>query len=292
MNRVGTLFLLYALLAAESGPTGQVAFTGEFDGKIYVLDVASKQINELPVGNLDVKDLAYSNKARRFAFGALDGHTERLSLYILSLKDGGKRRIYQATSGIPQLYRPMFDPTGENLYAVNFAAGVFRYSFARQTWDKVAITGAEHINPQGLSFSDSGQEVAILPGNFKGLLIARVLNGRFVIDKHVVPEFSAISPAWIGDEAIVFAGRRQEGLQFIWRLDVPSGKLTQLTSPPLGARDYLSLSADEKTIVFTGTDRAQADWKLWQVSVNGTQAHQLSPSSSMSDCLHPVWIAR
>lgn len=290
MHRVGGLALLCTLLAMPSEPLRRIAFVTEFDGKVHTLDYATKDTRSLEVGKLHVKTLAYSHGTGMLAFEAVKRHDELASLYLLNIKDGKKHRIYAVRSDHPELIRPTFDPGSRYLYALNYFAGIFRYSLSQHIWEAVSVAGAGHINPQGLSFSRSGRKLAISPGDFKGLFIGKMVNREFVIESHVVTGFIALSPTWIGDDTIVFAGRKQAGPASLWKLKVATGDIGQLTFPPIATRDFLFLSADDKTIVFTGTDQSNADWKLWQILIDGTQLRQLSPSGSVSDCLSPVWI--
>jgi hypothetical protein len=247
-------------------------------------------MRELNVGLSDIGNLAYAGTKDLLAFEGAKGHEQPHSLYLLHLKGNKVELIYKEASGKPSLYRPQFDPKGDHLYALNYSDGIYRYSLANRTWEKVRVSGIESLNTQGLSFSKSGRKVAISPGDFKGFYIARVENGEFSVEEHVLTDFSScISPQWIGDEGVVFAGRKEAGLQYLWKVELPSGKLVQITGPPIEVRDFLTLSKDEKTIVFTATGK-QLEWRLWEVSIDGTGLKQLTRGGSLSGHLSPVWI--
>ncbi len=276
-------------IGAENPTPPSIAFSPEHDGGLYVLDVGSGKLREIDVGLPNIGDLAYSTRAKLLAFEGSRGHGQLQSLYLLELEDYEKDLIYEATSN-ETLYRPQFDPSGQYLYAVNYSTGIYRFTLTDRTWKRVQVSGVEKLNPQGVAFSKSGQQVAISPGNFQGFLIASVESNGFVVKDHVLAKFgSCISPQWIGDSAIVFAGRKEPGLQFIWKLDLESGTVTRITSPPLGVRDFLSLSRDERTIVFTGTAE-KFEWRLWQVGIDGTGLRKLTKGGTLSGHLSPVWL--
>jgi sugar lactone lactonase YvrE len=112
------------------------------------------------------------------------------------------------------------------------------------------------------------------------------------VKQHVLSDFlNCMSPVWIGDETLLFAGLRGEGLEevpeYIWRFDLRTGKLRHLTDRSLGTNNYLTLSADEKTIVFTATTRS-TEWRLWEISVDGTGLRQLTRGKTSPAHLSPV----
>jgi len=153
----------------------------------------------------------------------------------------------------------------------------------------VPIIGSSSLNPQGLSFSKSGDKVALSPGNFQGFLVGNVKDGTIIIKEHVLADFSCISPRWAGENDLIFAGRRAAGLQFIWKYDLATKKITQLSQPPIGSRDFLDLSNDERTIVFTGTSE-KLEWRLWKIAIDGSDLKLLTRGGELSSHLSPVWI--
>lgn len=287
---LGVGMLAANALAGENEFPRKVAFSAEHEGGLHLLDYMSGKIRQLNVGLLNIGDLDYASSKNLLAFETAEGHEGPRSLYLFHLKNNKLEHIYKEIPGKSSLYRPKFDPKGDYLYALNYSDGIHRYSLSGRTWEKLRISGIESLNPQGLSFSKTGRKAAISPGNFKGFHIARVENGEFSVEEHVLRDFSSCtSPQWIEDEAIVFAGRKEAGLQFLWKLGISSGRLTQITGAPLGARDFLTLSKDEKTIVFTATGK-QLEWRLWEVSVDGTGLRQLTQGGPLSSHLSPVWI--
>ncbi len=276
-------------LAETVSPSVRIAFFAEHEGGLHILDYATGQIKQIDVGMLNVGDLAYSRKMNLLAFEGSIEHEEPRSLYLQNLTTNKKERIFKSTEEY-ELYRPGFDPQGEYLYAVNYDKGVYRYSLSKKKWDPVSVVGVTSLNPQGLSFSKSGDRVAISPGHFNGFLIGNVKDGTIVIKEHVLTDFnSCISPRWAGENTLIFAGRKVPGLQFIWKLDLISKKVTQLSQPPIGSRDFITLSNDEKTVVFTGTSE-KLEWRLWQIYTDGSGLKQLTKGGDLSSHLSPVWI--
>jgi hypothetical protein len=282
------LFAVAATGGAIDSPR-QIAFFGEHEGGLHLLNYATGQIQELKVGTRNVGDLDYSHERGLLAFEGSTAHGQGKSLYLLNLNNGKKEIVFTARRGKEPLYRPRFDPRGEYLYALNYFEGVRRYSFLKKTWEPVRVADIS-ISPQGLAFSRTGQRVAISPGDFRGFLIAKVTTDKFLPEEHVLADFdSCISPQWIDEKTLIFAGRKEPGMQYLWKFDLGSKHLTQLTIPPIGARNFLSLSRDGKTIVFTGTGE-KFEWRLWEVSVDGTGLRQLTTGGNLSSHLGPVWI--
>lgn len=288
------------LMAADKSPCKTIAFTAGFEGELKLLDCASGRIRRLDVGQVAASSLAYSRTRNLLAFDEAEGHDGSGSIYLLDLKTMDVEHIY---NGEPSLHGPRFDHEGSCLYAGSFFDGIYRYCLASRAWEKIRISGLDSLspNPMGLSFSKSGRKVAIslgyavgkapiVPGAPKGFYIASVENGEFTVQDRVAIDFwDCTSPQWVGDEEIVFAGRKEEGVQYIWKLDLASGTLEQITEGPVGSLGFLSLSRDEKIIVFTGAGE-KLEWKLWQVSIDGTGLKQLTGGDPHSGHLSPVWI--
>jgi hypothetical protein len=268
-----------------------IAFFAEHEGGLHLLESSTEAPTRLNVGFVNVGNLAYSTTARLLAFEASNSHEALRSLYILGREDSRPKRVFRSDEK-SQLYRPVFDPAGENLYAVNYFTGIHRFPLSDRTWTQVPVLGAPDLNPQGLSFSPSGERVAISPARFDGFLIGRVGPDGFSIEKRILEEFeSCISPRWVTETQLVFAGRQASGMQHLWVLDLGSGSVRQLTHPPIAVRDFLSLSPSRTTVVFTATDeRKPLEWRLWQVQLDGSDLRQLTRGGDLSSHLSPVYI--
>jgi hypothetical protein len=280
--------------AAENISLPKIAFSTEFEGGLYQLDPSSGKSSKIDVGKLDVGLLDYSPQIQVLAFEGSAAHEQPPSLYLLHLKGHKKECIHKVD---PKSFRtffinPKFDPKGEYLYAVNQMDGIYRYSLSEKNWKRVQVSGAtKDLNPGGVTLSKSGRQAAISSANYNGLLIAKVEKDGFIIQKHVLNEFihPCSAPQWIGDESIVFAGRTEPGLEYIWKLDLKSGEVTRITNPSVGTQGLLSLSKDEKGIVFRATAANELEWGLWLVSVDGTGLKQLTKGGEFGyRC--PVWM--
>ena len=268
-----------------------IAFFAEHEGGLHVLHPSSGQLEGIDVGFRGVRDLAYSDKTQLLAFTAARRHGEKPSLYLLKPGGSAPRLIFQSDEE-SYLIRPTFDPSGEALYALNYFMGIYRYDFTSEKWQPVKVTGADSLNPQGLSFSRSGNSVAVSPARFKGFLIGKVTENGIKITKHVLSDFqSCISPRWVDESRIVFAGRQIPGSQYLWSFNIDTGRLSQITKIPIASRDFLDLSADRTSIVFTATDtRKPTEWRLWQVNIDGSRVEQLTSAGKLSSHLGPVHI--
>jgi Tol biopolymer transport system component len=273
-------------------PKGAIAFAAEHEGGLHYVVPPSGEVHNVAFDQRNVGDLAYSKKRGQLAFFASKSHGPRGTLYLMDVATGHSKILLTAKENRNELYRPTFDPSGDYLYAVNYSNGIFRYSFANHHWQRVKVLGRDALNPQGLSLSSSGRRAAISHGEFVGLLIAEVEGDGLRIQREVLSDFQSVtSPRWLGDDALIFAGRRKAGLQFLWKLDLNSGSLEQLTSAPIGARDFLTLAGDGKTVVFTGTrDGDPLEWRLWEVSADKTPPKQLTAGGKLSSHLFPTFI--
>ena len=297
-HRRFTLFLLAwglfcaTCVFAASIPRPSIAFAAEHDGGLYFVDHSSPKLHKVYVGLKYFFDLTYSHSRRQLAFTASKHHGIPRSLYVLSVDGMQKQLLFDARTNNYELYRPKFDPTGQFLYALNYSEGVFRYSFRTKRWSKVAILGRDDIHPQGLGFSVTGTRVALSHDKFVGFLIASVTSEGIRVEREILAEFNSVtSPQWLDDDTIVFAGRKVPGLQFLWRIRLSSGIVDQLTAAPLGARDFLTLSSDSKSVVFTGTnDQEPLEWRLWQLALDGSEPTQLTKGGRLSFHLFPTWI--
>ena len=279
--------------ASESPTESSVAFFAEHEGGLYLFNTIKRNLRKLDVGLSNIGNLSYSANLNLLAFEGTGVHGQLKSLYLLDLINSKKELIYKAKSN-HSLYRPEFTPDGQHLYAVNYSSGIHKFSFADRTWEKTQVSGVENLNPQRVTFSESGRKAAISPGDFGGFLIADVENNSFIVKGRVLDNFdSCISPRWIGENTIVFAGRKNPGLQFIWKLDISTGAVTQITHSPIAARDFLSVSKRGDKIIFTGTTAGTTrkfKWRLWQVGIDGSGLSQLTKGGELSSHLSPVWI--
>lgn len=288
---------LSALAAPLSGCTSEaelpdgIAFFAEHGGGLYVLDSGTTDYQKIEVGISDVGGLAYSSKTQTLAFEARIRHEEPPSIYVLTKNRPDPERILAGTDDF-FLYRPAFEPTGRLLYAVNYEDGIHRYSFDQESWEPVIVTGVEGLNPQGLAFSPSGDKVAISPGQFNEVLIGAVTENGLEITRRILDDFdSCISPRWVSETQIVFAGRKTAGLQYLWSIDLESGEVHKITDAPIGARDFLDLSPDRKRIVFSATNEDESlEWRLWQVELDGSNVEKLTSGGDLSSHLGPVHI--
>lgn len=286
-------WLLVPLLVAGSGiPKGSIAFVAEHDGGLHYVELPSGSIHKVAFTQSNVSDLAYSRERQQLAFFASKSHGLGQSLYLLDVSTGRTTVLLSSKANLRELYRPAFDPSGQYLYALNYSNGIYRYSFKSRQWSPVQVVGRQQLNPQGLSFSRSGLKAAITHGRFVGLLVAEVADAGLRIEREVLSDFESVtSPHWLDEENIVFAGRKRAGPQFLWKINLGSGAVEQLTDGPIGARDFLAISADSKSIVFTGTSEDQPlEWRLWEISLEKHAPVQLTRGGKLSSHLFPTFI--
>lgn len=287
------IILLLLILAyphvANAQNADRIAFSVEHEGGLQILDLATGDFKALDVGMLNIGNLAYNHKNRLLVFEGSKTHDIPEAIYTYDFKSRKIERIYKPSSFEDILYRPEFEPGGDYLFSLNYDIGIFRYSFGNRKWEKVQVTGTKETNFQGISISQSGKKVALSPARFNGFLLGDLNGSEISINKHILTDFeSCTSPRWVGDSIIVFLGRKKPSYQYLWKLSLATGTIEQLTAEPLGTRDFLDISNDGETIVFTATDSQNGMWRLWKIKINGEGLEPLTRSGQGH--LSPIWI--
>jgi Tol biopolymer transport system component len=270
--------------------TVEIAFTSESSDGLYVLDAQTLSVKRKSLGLSTIEDLAYSPRNKTLALIGSRGNEGQRSLFLLKWPGSRLQRIPYPKDGAP--YHPQFDPEGKFLYAVNYGPEIFQYSLNGGEWTRVPVQGVQDLHVQAIAVSPSGHLAAISPADFKGFLIAEVAPNRVRVLRTVLTDFdNCISAHWIDEGHIVFLGRKTAGYQSVWLLNLGSGQLSQLTHPPLGTRDFLSLSSDRGSVVFTASDTIMpAEWTLWRLDLTGKEPIRLIPGKQDSSFLFPTWI--
>lgn len=280
------------ILISNAGLAGpdEIAFTSELSSGLYVMDARTLSVKRKSLGLTTIEDLAYSPRAKTLALIGSKGGDGQQSLFLLNWPEAKVKRIPYPKDGAP--YRPRFDPDGRYLYAVNYGPEIFRYSLKGGEWTRVPVQGMQDLHVQAIAVSPSGHLAALSPADFKGFVITEVASDHFRVLRTVLADFNSCNSAqWIDDGHIVFLGRRTEGYQSVWLLDLGTGQLSQLTHPPLGTRDFLSLSSDGKSVVFTASDTiVPAEWTLWRLDLSAKEPIRLIPGKEGNSFLLPTWI--
>lgn len=275
---------------ADTADTAEIAFTSEFSGGLYLMDVRTQAVKKESLGLKVIEDLSYSSRTRTMALiGSRNKEGER-ELFLLKLPGTTLQRVAYPKDATP--YRPRFGADGKYLYAVNYGPEIFRYGVDGHEWTRLPVQGAQDLQAQDIALAPSGHLAAISPGDFKGFLIAELASDRLRVTRSVLTDFDSCTSAhWIDDGHIVFLGRKFRGYQAVWLLDLQTGQLHQLTQPPLGTRDFLSLSRDGTSVVFTASDSiSPAEWTLWRLDLNGKVPARLIRGKQDDAFVFPTWV--
>lgn len=279
-------------LISNAGLAGadEIAFTSESSSGLYVMDARTLSVKRKSLGLTTIEDLAYSPRTKTLALIGSKGSDGQRSLFLLNWPATKVQRIPYPKDGAP--YRPRFDPEGRYLYAVNYGPEIFRYTLKGGEWARVPVQGMQDLHVQAIAVSPSGRLAAMSPADFKGFVITEVAPDHFRVLRTVLTDFNSCTSAqWIDDGHIVFLGRKTEGYQSVWLLNLGTGQLSQLTHPPLGTRDFLSLSSDGRSVVFTASDSLlPAEWTLWRLDLSGKEPSRLIPGKQDNSFLFPTWI--
>jgi len=275
------------IACAHSMPRGILFFT-EFDGKLLFLNYETGIVDPIHIDSLGMNGIDYCRSKRILVLEGVKRHDQCNPLYLYHF-DTKKIELIHACSSYKQaLYRPKFDLNDKYLYALNYSTGIFRYSMASRIWEKMNLSGIGPINPQQLSIS-ADRKICLSSGDYKGFYVGKIDNLDIHLDQRMLTEFSILSIQWVDENTIIFAGKKEPGLQYLWKYELETGHLIQLTIPPLGVRDFLSISQDLRSIVFTATDQEDG-WALWEISTDGTDLRKLTQGYRDTTPLSPVWV--
>lgn len=295
--------LLIVLGCAGAGPgsnqrvTGKIAFGVGYYWGIYTFNLDNREIKKIDVGEHVIigGDLAYNAKRNLLAFEEI--HDDIPSIYVYDFSTKQKRLLYKGTTLDNMRYRPTFHPDGEHLFLINLEAGVFEHEVATGRWREILITGTEESKFQQISFSRTGKLVALTSAHFDAVFIGKTEGSRIVIERRILEDFAyVISPKWIGDDEIVFAGHKPGRANRLWKISLVDQSVVQLShdTVPRGTRDPC-VSPDGKWIVFKSGRGPADDDKgrigLWMMSIDGRILEQLTVERALfRGHSSPVWI--
>ena len=287
--------VLLTLVSTQAGESrnGKIAFAVEYRPGLYVLNLDNREIERIDIGieSIEIRDLDYNERKDILAFeGGL--HEGPSSLYIYDFSTKQICLFYEGTSLDNSRGGPTFHPDGERVFSTNYDNAVFEHEIATKRWRKVEITNTTESDFRWISFSKSGTNVALSSPKLDGFLIGEVDGSRIVVRKHILTDFNAAGHQWIGDAKIVFSGRKQGNRNRLWKVSLADESLAQLTPDPMDVSGWLSLSKDEKWVVFRGSGPEKtARWCLWRISVDGQGLEQLTKDATdFHGHLSPVWI--
>jgi hypothetical protein len=279
-------------------PKGKIAVWVAQDMGVYMFDLDRCKMEGIDVGieEVEIGGMSYNRRRNLLVFDASE-HEGIPSIYTYDLSTKEVNLLYEGTSYDDMRYRPAFHPDGKRVFSLNIETGVFEHNIATKQWRKVEITRTEETKFQQISFSKTGKKVALTPHHFDAFLIGRMEDQRIVVEKRILEDFAyVISPRWIGDDEIVFAGHKQGQPNHLWKISLADQSLVQLTrdSVPRGTRDPC-VSPDGKWIVFKSGGGPADDEKgrigLWMMSIDGRALEQLTVERPLFRGHHPeAWI--
>ncbi len=289
------LLILLTFLRSEAGESrnGKIAFAVEYRSGLYVLNLENREMERIDIGieGIEIRSLDFNGKKNILAFeGGL--HEGPSSLYIYDLSTKQISLLYEGTSLDNSRGGPTFHPDGERLFSTNYDNAVFEHEIATKRWRKVEITNTMESDFRWISFSRSGRKVTLSSPELDGFLIGKVDGSRIAVRKHILTDFNTAGHQWIGDATIVFSGRKQGNRDYLWKVSLADESLVQLTYDPIDVSGWLSLSKDEKWVVFRGSGpQKAARWCLWRISVDGQGLEQLTrDATDFHGHFSPVWI--
>lgn len=189
-------------------------------------------------------------------------------------------------------YRPTWSPDGRFIYALNYSIGTAlgRWDSSGKNFKLISVSGISG-NPrffQMVSFSPSGNRLAILNENFDRIHLVRLTDNGLVAENVISGGLQYIAESgWIDEKRILVIGKQKSGPSSLWELDVDSGISNQVDIPHLSLRDFLVLSPDKKTVIVCATKDGEAlSWSLWKFLLGSSVATRLT--TGLED-VAPTW---
>jgi len=190
--------------------------------------------------------------------------------------------------------RPTWSPDGRYIYAISgkFGGAVVRWDASGKNRVAIPVTGLNdpHLFFQRISLSPSGKRAAILTGDFKEMLITDVSEKALSARKVLPRGFSYVAQSvWLDDEHLLFVGRQGGTRGELWGLDIRSETATKRGISDLWLRDFVALSADQKSVVVTATKNSEeVSWDLWQYFPESSYLKRLT-SGTQDENVEPSW---
>lgn len=245
-----------------------IAFIGTYNGVagIYLVDSSGGAIHLLHAGN--PTGCAWSPDSKQVVY------SENYNLYTVDVSND---TVHTLTSLGEDMY-PAWSPDGNSIAFSRQSLGIYQYNLATDTAVSVFQLG------DFPSWHPNGELVALaaLGGGDAGIVYA--FYARDVDSLHwrtlltfLSPDYCtypSVSPAGTTEKEIVFSLVPYAGYTELWKIDIASGNVTQMTDD---GGDYPSWSPDGSKMVYTRTQAG--DGGLWIMNADGSGKHRLTSPS-------------
>jgi dipeptidyl aminopeptidase/acylaminoacyl peptidase len=264
---------------ATSLPAGVDTFDWSADGKKFI--TTSKTIPEQSsAGNSDTRHYVHST-IKADGAGYLDGR--RQHLWVTEVASGKSRQI---TSGDWNDIDPQFSPDGTRVVFTGDRTGAYFDDMdhsARALWivsaDGGAVTKlATQDNIEEANWSPDGQWIACLSHRVPGSDAVKILlvptNGgpARVLAQDI--DIQAKGLRWNSDGSALYLGAKDHGTEQIFRIDVRSGAVTEVTH----GEHYVNVFATNmkaNVLVYSQSD-PEHPAEIYSAQLDGTKPKQLT----------------
>jgi dipeptidyl aminopeptidase/acylaminoacyl peptidase len=192
---------------------------------------------------------AWDAKSRSFALATVrDGHP------VLTIFDMPSGRIRQriAVPDVDQIFSPTWSPTGGRLAFSGMKGGVTDIYTLNLADGRVKALTSDPYSDLQPSWSPDGTQIVFTTDRFSSSL-DRLEFGRYelgmlewpsgqVTDLGGTAAGKNIDPHWCPDASCVYFVSDETGISNLYRMDVPSGVVTQMTELPNGVSGITALS--------------------------------------------------
>jgi WD40 repeat protein len=188
--------------------------------------------------------------------------------------------------------RPEWSPGGKYFFALSYNLGraIGRWNANGTEFMSVPIQATEPFQyVQMVTFSPNGSYAALLVDDFKKMLIARVTDAGFNVEKVLPTGFSYVAEAaWLDNSRLIFVGKHDGPYAGLWELNVVTGATEPRGIAGLYLRDFIAVSPDRSSAVVCATEKGAKEtrWSLWKYQFASSATTRLT--SGIED-VEPTW---
>ena len=244
---------------------------------LTILDTKGKERKLLRIGTQENPQFNYSNGLVIWEEFRFDKRYQKRSFNVVNLYDIATNK-YRQINHKTRLFSPALSPDGKRFVAVDISEQnrVQLVEFETESGHEIArYPNPLNLTLQAPQYNDSGEKIIAIGVNKNGETICEA-NLKTTTFKQLIPfQRQQITHPFYADNQIVFSAH-YNGLNNIYRLDIASAEIVQLTSAKFGAFNPTFNSYSKKILFnnyeYRGYDVSEIDFS----NTSGTPISQLT----------------